>query len=328
MASGDHSHPDSHGHAHGGGPPSGSPGRRRALALALALTAAFMLAEVAGGLLTGSLALLADAGHMLSDALSLTVALIAVRLAERPPTPDRTFGLGRAEILAALFNGVTLVVVSAWIFYEAVERLADPPEVVGGPMLIVALIGLAVNVAAFRILHSGAGEDSLNMTAAIRHVLADLLGSVGVLIAAAIILLTGFEAADPIVSIVIGVLILGSALPVLRDSLRILLEASPRGISVADVGRAMAATPGVEEVHDLHVWTITSGFPALAAHVVVGRDDDCHAKRREIEGLLHERFAIDHTTLQVDHSGPEIIQLEQPVAARARSGEGEAQSAP
>ncbi|UJA21135.1 cation transporter [Thermoleophilia bacterium SCSIO 60948] len=305
-----HSHGHSHSHAPDPRVVAGSSRRRRALTLALALTAGFMLAEVVGGLLTGSLALLADAGHMLSDALSLGVALFAVRLATRPPTPERTFGLGRAEILAALFNGVTLVAVSVFIFVEAVDRLSDPPEVIGGPMLVVALVGLVVNVAAFRILHAGAGEDDLNMSAAVRHVVADMLGSVGVLIAAAIILTTGFEAADPIVSIVIGLLILGSALPVLRDSLRILLEGSPRGLSVSEVGRAMASTPGVEEVHDLHVWTITSGFPALSAHVVVGRDDDCHAKRREVEHLLHERFGIDHTTLQVDHEGPELLQVE------------------
>ncbi len=277
-----------------------------------------MVAEVVGGLLTGSLALLADAGHMLSDSLSLAVALTASWLAGHPATPSRTFGLQRAEILAALFNGLTLVIVSLWIFWEAIGRLSDPPAVLGGPMLAVAALGLLVNVIAVRILH-GSGSGSLNVSAAMRHVVADLLGSVGVLAAAGIILVTGEDVADPIVSLAIGCLIAASAWPVLRDSLRILLEASPRGIDVSEVGNAMAGVGGVHEVHDLHVWTITSGFPALAAHVTVGGEEDCHAKRREIERVLRERFEIDHTTLQVDHSGPDLLQIEDAARERPRA---------
>jgi cobalt-zinc-cadmium efflux system protein len=285
---------------------------RRALTVALALTSGFMVAEVVGGLLTGSLALLADAGHMLSDAFSLALALFAVWLAGRPATPQRSFGYQRAEILAALANGLSLVAISVWIFVEAYRRLDDPPEVLAGWLLVIALVGLVVNVAAALVLRRGQGE-SLNVSAAMRHVLADLAGSVGVLVAALVILITGWRYADPLVSVLIGLLVLASAWPVLRDSIRILLEASPRGIDPDEVGRSMASLPGVKEVHDLHVWTITSGFPALSAHVLVGRGDDCHARRRDLEALLHDRFGIEHTTLQVDHEHDvELIELEMP----------------
>jgi cobalt-zinc-cadmium efflux system protein len=283
---------------------------RRALTIALALTSGFMVAEVVGGLLTGSLALLADAGHMLSDAFSLALALFAVWLAGRPATPQRSFGYQRAEILAALANGLSLVAISIWIFVEAYRRLDDPPEILAGWLLVIALVGLVVNVAAAIVLRRGEGE-SLNVSAAMRHVLADLAGSVGVMVAALVILITGWRYADPLVSVLIGLLVLASAWPVLRDSIRILLEASPRGIDPDEVGRRMAGVPGVKEVHDLHVWTITSGFPALSAHVLVGSGDDCHARRRELERLLRDRFGIEHTTLQVDHEHDgELIELE------------------
>jgi cobalt-zinc-cadmium efflux system protein len=284
-------------------------GAKRALKLVLALTTAFLVAEVVGGLIADSLALLADAGHMLSDSLSLGFALFAAWLAGRPGGPSRTFGFRRAEILAALFNGVTLVVISIWIFIEAGQRFSDPPEVEAGLMLAIAVAGLVVNVAAARILQGHSGE-SLNVSAAMRHVIADLLGSVGVVLAALIILATGWEYADPLISIGIGLLILGSSWGILRDSTRILLEASPADVDVQQVGQAMAAVPGVKEVHDLHVWTITSGFPALAAHVLVDRDTDCHATRRELERLLERDFGLEHTTLQVDHEGGELLQIE------------------
>ncbi len=285
------------------------PGSTRALRIVLALTAAFLVAEVIGGIVSGSLALLADAGHMLSDVLSLAVALFASWLAARPGGPSRTFGYRRAEILAALFNGVSLVAISIWIFIEAGMRLGDPPDVEGGLMLVIASAGLVVNLVAARILHSHA-DSSLNVSAAMRHVIADALGSIGAIAAALIIVTTGWEYADPAVSILIGLLIVASSYTILRDSLQILLEGSPPGTDVGEVGRAMAATAGVKEVHDLHVWTITSGFPALAAHVLVDRDTDCHATRRELEAMLHERFGLDHTTLQVDHEGGELLQIE------------------
>lgn len=299
-----------HSHAHaGGGGDLSRESSRRALALTLALTTTFLVAEVVGGLLTGSLALLADAAHMLSDSLSLGLALLAVWLAQRPATAQRTFGYKRAEILAALANGITLVAVSIWIFVEAYRRLEDPPEIVGGWMLAVAVVGLVVNGVAVLVLHRG-GDESLNVSAAMRHVLADLLGSVGVIVAAVIIITTGWEYADPIVSALIGVLILASSWSILRDTTQILLEGAPPGLDVSAVGREMASVPGVVEVHDLHIWMITSGFPALAAHVLVAPDDDCHAKRAELAAMLHDRFEIDHTTLQMDHAGQELLQLE------------------
>lgn len=305
---GNHSH-DGHGHSHGPGAYRGAD--RRALTLAAFLTAAFMLAEVAGGILTGSLALLADAGHMLSDSFSLFLALGAVWLAGRPATARRTFGFKRAEILAALINGATLVLISAWIVYEAVGRLGDPPAVESGGMLVVAILGLLVNVTAAIIL-SRAQADSLNVSAAFRHVIADLLGSVGVIAAALIILTTGWELADPLVSLAIALLIAASAWGILRDSTEILLEAAPRELDTEEIGRAMAEMPDVVEVHDLHVWTITSGFPALSAHILVGTDADCHARRWDIERMLHDRFGLDHTTLQVDHQPDDLLQISPP----------------
>jgi cobalt-zinc-cadmium efflux system protein len=272
------------------------------MTIVLALTASFTVAEVVGGLLTGSLALLADAGHMLSDNLSLGLALFAAWLAGRPATPERSFGYQRAEILAALFNGVTLVAISIWIFTEAYSRLREPPEILGGPMLAIAAIGLGVNAAGAMILSRSGGE-SLNVQGALRHVVADALGSIGVMLAALLIILTGWRYADPLVSVAIGVLILASSWSLLRDSANILLEATPRSIDAEQVGRKMADAEGVVEVHDLHIWTITSGFPALSAHVLVSQSEDCHARRRDLEALLTREYDISHTTLQVDHVG-------------------------
>jgi len=260
------------------------------------------VAEVIGGLITGSLALLVDAGHMLSDNFSLGLALFAFWLSAKPPTPERSFGFKRAEILAALINGVMLVAISIWIFYEAYHRFQDPPEILGGWMIAVAVIGLFVNVAAAWVLMRSETE-SLNLQGALRHVLADLAGSAGVIAAALIIVLTGWLYADPIISVLIGFLVLVSSWKLLRDSVGILLEQSPLGMDANEVGRKMVSVEGVEEVHDLHVWTITSGFPALAAHVLVGNDQDCHERRREIEKVLYREFGIEHTTLQIDHLG-------------------------
>jgi cobalt-zinc-cadmium efflux system protein len=275
---------------------------RRALAAALGLVACFTVVEVVVGLLADSLAVLADAGHMLSDAASLVLALFAAWLAGRPATPQRSFGYRRAEILAALANGVLLVVVAVWIVIEAVGRLSDPPEVAGGWVLVVGAVGLVVNLAAAGVLHK-AGSASLNVRGALLHVLADLLGSVGVIVAGILVLTTGWELADPLVAMLIAVLIVVSAWRLLRESVSILLEATPAGMSAEEVGRAMLGVPHVVQVHDLHVWTITSGFPALSAHVLVEPGADCHAIRRRIETVLGERFELGHTTLQVDHAG-------------------------
>ncbi|MDQ2700444.1 MAG: cation diffusion facilitator family transporter [Actinomycetota bacterium] len=296
MASHDHDH--EHDHSHGPGAYRGTD--RKALLVAAGLTSVFMLAEVAGGLLTGSLALLADAGHMLSDSFSLFLALGAVMLAARPATSRRTFGFKRAEILAALANGVLLVVVSVWVVYEAVGRLNDPVEILGGGMLVIAVLGLLINLVSAWVLYRSGG-DSLNVKAALRHVLADVAGSVGVIVAAVVILFTGWEAIDAIVSILISVLIAASAWSILRESVDVLLEAAPSGMDTEEIGYAMASVPAVEEVHDLHVWQITSGFPTLSAHVLVGSGADCHGARRDIETLLRDRFGIEHTTLQVEH---------------------------
>jgi cobalt-zinc-cadmium efflux system protein len=291
MAGGAHSH---HVHERGGAD-------RRALGAALALVLGFAAVELVGGLLAGSLALLADAAHMLSDAFSLALALGASWLAARPATPQRSFGFRRAEILAALVNGVLLVVLALWIFVEALRRLDSPPDVDGGLMLAIGAVGLGVNILAARLLW-GAGGESLNVRAALRHVLADVLGSVGVLLAALLVLVAGWERADPVVSMAIALLVLASAWGVLRDAAGILLEAAPAGLDVGEVGRVMAAQPGVVGVHDLHVWTITSGFPSLSAHVVVASGADCHDVRASLEQLLHDRFGLDHTTLQVEHA--------------------------
>jgi cobalt-zinc-cadmium efflux system protein len=275
---------------------------RRALGITLALTVSFTIAEVIGGLLTGSLALLADAGHMLSDNLSLGLALFAAWLAGRPETPEKSFGYKRAEILAALANGVTLVAISIWIFVEAFSRLREPPEIPGIPILIIATLGLVVNAAGVIVL-SRSGSESLNVQGALRHVIADALGSIGVIFAALVIVLTGWRYADPLASVAIAALILASSWTLLRDSTNVLLEGTPRSIDAKAVGRRMAASDGVAEVHDLHIWEITSGFPALSAHVLVGRSEDCHARRRELEDLLAREYGISHTTLQVDHLG-------------------------
>jgi cobalt-zinc-cadmium efflux system protein len=274
---------------------------RRALALALVITASYTVVEVVGGVFAGSLALLADAVHMLSDNVALALAIVAAWLASKPATPERTYGYKRAEVLAALANGVLLVALAIWIFVEAGMRVRDPGDVLGGWMLAIALLGIVVNVAAGLVL-SRARSHSLNVEAAFRHVFADLLGSVGVVVAAVVILATGWVEADPLVSILIGVLVLVSTGSILRDSTAILLESTPRGIDAGALGQRLASAPGVVEVHDLHVWTITSGFPALSAHVLVAPGEDCHGRRRELERLLRDEFGIEHTTLQVDHA--------------------------
>jgi cobalt-zinc-cadmium efflux system protein len=285
----------------------GDPGHRdrsrdaRALGLVLALTAGFAVAELVGGLLSGSVALLADAAHMASDSASLALALGAVWLARRAPTARMSFGWRRAEILAALANGVALVALGIWVIVEAAGRLPDPPDIDAPTVLAIGLAGLAVNVAGAAVLWRSGGT-SLNVRAALAHVLADLLGSLGVVVAAALVLAAGWLAADPVAGLVIGALVLLGSWRVLRESVAVLLEAAPEGVDVEGIGRRMAAAPGVREVHDLHVWTITSGFPALSAHVLVDRAEDCHARRRELARMLESEFDIRHTTLQVEHA--------------------------
>ncbi len=270
----------------------------------LGLTSGFAVLELVGGLVSGSVALLADAAHMASDSASLALAFGALWLARRPPTSRMSFGWRRAEILAALANGVALAAVGIWVLIESGGRLGDPPDIEAGTALWIGAAGLVVNVAGAAILFRSGGR-SLNVRAALLHVIADLLGSLGVVAAALLVLGPGWRAADPVAGLAIGALVLLGSWRVLRESVAILLEAAPEGLDVDDIGRAMAAAPGVREVHDLHVWTITSGFPALSAHVLVDHAEDCHARRRELAALLDRDFGIHHTTLQVEHGDDE-----------------------
>jgi cobalt-zinc-cadmium efflux system protein len=283
-------------------------GDRDRLTLALGLIVALMAVEIAGGVIANSLALLSDAGHMLADAGAVGFSLIALRLAARPPGGAMTFGFRRAEILSAQANGVTLLILAGFIAYEAILRLFHPPHVRGGLMLAVALLGVVVNVVAARTL-AGADRESLNVEGSFQHILTDLYAFVGTAVAAGIILLSGFERADPIVSLLIAALMIRAGVSLVKASGRIFLEAAPEGLDPQAIGEALAAQAHVVEVHDLHVWEVTSGFPALSAHVLVARDSDCHAARREMEAMLHERFDLDHTTLQVDHAGGDLLEI-------------------
>jgi cobalt-zinc-cadmium efflux system protein len=286
---------------------------RRLLWIALALIVGLMVVEVVAGILANSLALLADAGHMLTDAAALAAAIVAAGLAARPARGAWTFGLGRAEILAAQANGITLLLVGIWIVYGAVRRLVDPPDVHGGTVLVVALAGVVVNLAATLVL-SRADRERLNVRGAFLHVATDLAAFVGTAIAGALILLTGWNRFDPVAALLVAALMFSSAWTLLRESGRIFMEASPAGIDPAHVARTLADDPDVASVHDLHVWTVTSGFPALAAHVLVSPDADCHAARRRLQHLLEERYHLHHVTLQVDH----VARRSQPVELQHR----------
>jgi len=276
---------------------------RGALAAALALIVAFMCAEVAVGIIADSLALLSDAAHMLTDAAAIALSLVAARLATRPAGGNLTYGLGRAEILSAQVNGATLLVLGLLIVYEGIHRLIDPPTVEAGLVLGVALTGVVVNLAAVRIL-ARANRQSMNVEGSFQHLLTDLYAFIGTALAAIVILATGFDRADAVASLGVAALMLRSAYGLLKASGRVFLEAAPEGFQPDEIGRTLAGMPGVVEVHDLHVWEVTSGFPALSAHVVVGEEADCHAARARMEALLHERFGLDHTTLQVEHAHP------------------------
>jgi cobalt-zinc-cadmium efflux system protein len=291
---------------------------RRRLAAALGLILAFMAVEVALGIVAHSLALISDAGHMLTDAAGIGFSLLALRLAARPARGAMTFGLRRVEILSAQANGVTLLILAAFISYEAIRRLFDPPHVRAGLILVVALVGVAVNLGAAWLL-SRANRRSLNVEGSFQHILTDLYGFIGTAIAAVVILVSGFQRADPLVSLLIAALMVRAGYSLVKASGRVFLEAAPEGLDPQAIGSALVGQPGVMEVHDLHVWEVTSGFPALSAHVLVGADCDCHAARREMEAMLHERFGLDHTTLQVDHTGGALLEIE-PRAPASRPG--------
>ncbi len=302
-------------HAHGHRIASGQ-GERR-LRGALALIVAFMVVEVAAGVIGNSLALLSDAGHMLTDAAAIAFSLLAARLAARPAGGAMTFGLARAEILSAQTNGVTLLVLAAFIAYGAIHRLFSPADVHGLLMLVVALVGTVVNLVAVRLL-AGGDRWSLNVEGSFQHLLTDLYGFIATAVAAVVILATGFARADPIASLFIAALMVRSGYALVRASARVFLEAAPEGLDPTAIGESLVAERGVVEVHDLHVWEVTSGFPALSAHVLVAADCDCHAARRRMEELLRARFGVDHTTLQVDHVGGPLLDI----APRTGAGAG------
>ena len=271
-----------------------------------------MAVEVVVGVAVGSLALLSDAAHMLTDAVALALSLLAIRLAARPAAGSMTFGWQRAGILSAQFNGATLLVLGLLIVYEGIRRLIDPPGVEGAAVLIVALAGIVVNLAAVRTL-AQANRESLNVEGSYQHILTDLAAFVFTAIAGAVILVTGFDRADGIASLIIAAIMLHASYGLLRESGRVFLEAAPRGLDPQEIGRTMASRPGVYEVHDLHLWEVTSGFPAFSAHVVVDAEVDCHGVRLELEHELRERFGLEHTTLQVDHhSADGLLQVRIP----------------
>jgi cobalt-zinc-cadmium efflux system protein len=288
-------------HEHGPRHDHVSDATRRSLAVALALVAGLLVAELVFGIVAHSLALLADAGHMLTDILALALAVAAAAMARRPPGGRWTFGFGRVEVLAAQANGVTLALVGGWIVYSAVRRLVDPTDVDGGIVLGVALGGVAVNLVAAAVL-ARSSRQSLNVRAAFLHLVTDLAAFAGTAAAGALILATGWDRWDPIASLAVAVLIFWSAWRLLRETTLIFLDLSPGGIDPAEVGTAIASAPEVVEAHDLHVWSVSDGFPALSAHVLVRPGADCHGIRRDLERMLAERFGIEHTTLQVDHA--------------------------
>jgi cobalt-zinc-cadmium efflux system protein len=275
---------------------------RRILGLSLALILAFMVAEVVLGIVAGSLALLADAGHMLTDASALGLALFAAWAASLPARGRWTFGFARAEILAAQINGITLVVIGILIVYSAVRRLIDPPDVAGGIVTLVAVAGIAVNVSVLGLM-ARAERKSLNIRGAYLHIATDLAAFVGTAIAGVLILATGWDRFDPIASLFVAGLMFAASASLLRESGQIFLEGAPESAPPDDVGQAIVEHEGVVETHDLHVWTVTSGFPALSAHVLVEPGADCHRIRLELERMLTERFGLEHTTLQVEHVG-------------------------
>ncbi|HEY3529737.1 MAG TPA: cation diffusion facilitator family transporter [Nocardioides sp.] len=285
-----------HDHAHG----IGRDADRRLLAGALVLIVAFLAGEVVVGLVVGSLALLADAGHMLTDAGAIGLALVAMRLAARPATGAYTFGLRRVEILSAQVNGLTLAVLVVVFVIGGVRRLLDPPDVPGAPLAVVAAVGILVNLAAAALL-ARADRRSLNVAGAYWHVVTDLFAFVATLVAGLVIRWTGWTRADAAAALVVAALMAAAAYRLLRDSSRVFLEAAPRGLDAGVVEAAIRAVDDVADVHELHVWEVTSGFPALSAHVLVDASADCHERRLTIESLLGSTFGIEHTTLQVDH---------------------------
>jgi cobalt-zinc-cadmium efflux system protein len=305
------------GHSHAGHAHAAAPGAsERRLLIAAVLIGTLMGGEVAAGIVAHSLALLSDAGHMLTDAAALGLSLAALRLARRPARGSMTYGWRRVEVLAAQANGMTLLILAVLIVYEAIRRLLVPPHVHPLLVLVVALAGAGVNVAATLTL-SGADRRSINVEGSFQHLLTDLYAFIGTAIAAAVMLATGFDRADAIVSLLVAALMIRAGVQLVCASARMFLEAAPTGLDPRRIGTALASEPGIVEIHDLHVWEVTSGFPALSAHVLVATDADCQAARRHLAELLAAQFSITHSTLQVEHAPSELLEIEQP----ARSGD-------
>ncbi|AZU63941.1 cation diffusion facilitator family transporter [Neobacillus mesonae] len=291
-----HGHGHGHGHSHGHSHTS----NKKALFSAFLLIAAFMVVEVIGGFLTNSLALLSDAGHMLSDAAALGLSFFAIKLGEKAVSQEKTYGYKRFEIIAAALNGLTLIVISLFIFYEAIHRFFAPPEVQSTGMLIISVIGLLVNIVAAWILMSGDKDENLNVRSAFLHVIGDMLGSVGAIIAALLIMFFGWGIADPIASVIVAVLILISGWRVMKDSFHILMEGAPTQINSNDVKVALQKVPLVQEVHDLHIWTITSGYPVLSCHITIANNGIHDEILAQSQKILHDEFHIEHSTIQVE----------------------------
>jgi len=293
-------------HAHR---PTAAARSRPRLLTTLGLTAAFLVVEVLGALFTGSLALLADAGHMLTDVGGLALALFAIWIASRPPTPAKTYGYYRAEILAALVNALVLLVVAGAVLVEAYRRLRAPPDVLGGPMLAVAVVGLAANLGCAWLLHADAAT-SLNVRGAYLHVLSDALASVGVVAAALVVVATGWTLADPLASVAIALIIAPRTWGLLKQAVNVLLEGTPTHLDLAEIEAAIVRVPGVRRVHDLHVWTLTSGREAMSAHVIVTDVGQSDRLLRQLHEVLHARFGIDHTTIQLEMEPTVVLRIQ------------------
>lgn len=313
----DHAHVQDHDHDHAGHHHHGGDGHphgvtadadRRYLTIALALIAGLMAFEVVVGIVAHSLALLSDAGHMLTDAGAIVLSLIVIRLVQRPTGGQLTYGMRRAEVLSGQANGAVLLVLGVLVTYEAIARLIDPPKVAGLLVTIVAAVGVVVNIAAAWVL-AKANRQSLNVEGSFQHIVTDLYAFIGTLIAGVVILFTGFDRADAIASIVVAALMFRSGFMLQRKAIRVLLESAPESMAAEEVGWAMARAEQVSQVHDLHLWELAPGHPILTAHVLVAPHADCHAVRRGLESMLRQRFRIEHTTLQVDHAQPQLLSI-------------------
>jgi cobalt-zinc-cadmium efflux system protein len=293
-----HHHGHSHGHGHGHS--HGNSNNKKALFLSFLLIATFMVIEVIGGILTNSLALLSDAGHMLSDAAALGLSLFAIKLGERKASESKTYGYKRFEIIAAALNGLTLIIISIYIFYEAYHRFLNPPEVLSGGMLIISTIGLLVNILAAWILMRGDKDENLNVRSAFLHVIGDMLGSVGAIVAALFMIFFGWGIADPIASVIVAILIIISGFRVTKDSFHILMEGTPAHLEMDKVKKALLDIPHVTEVHDMHIWSITSGMPMLSCHMVIAGDGIHDSILHHAQSILHDDFEIEHSTIQVE----------------------------